>query len=304
MVERTAEERQALRPAPGVWVARSPTLMHKRDGWWLHLPFEKRVEIKGQAEERRAAEPDLKVGTIDLNADSAAAAAWEGGRCRGIRTVWHARENAKREKVPQKVGRRQHRSGRPIKDERSNAGLWRYSAGLDAAVAWQVAAAIVAWAVASGLQVLVFEHPRPCWPERGLSWSRRRNRKRSYWLRGKVLAHLRHLAPCHGILVVERNPDWTSQACPHRSHLGERFSPGGRGYPSRFRCGHCGWTGDATIVAALNRKWDRTFRYPTAAEKRAIETSRRRKAGVAASQEGSPKTVGANVRRATDAPAA
>jgi len=55
----------------------------------LHLPFEKRVEIKGQAEERRAAEPDLKVGTVDLNADSAAAAAWEGARCRGLRTVWH-----------------------------------------------------------------------------------------------------------------------------------------------------------------------------------------------------------------------
>ena len=107
-----------------------------------------------------------------------------------------------------------------IKGERSNAGLWRYSAGLDAAVAWQVAAAIVAWAVASGLQVLVFEHPRPYRPERGLSWSRRTNRKRSY------------------------------------------------------------------------------------AEKRAIETSRRRKAGVAASREGSPKAVGANVRRATDAPAA
>ena len=72
----------------------------------------------------------------------------------------------------------------------------------------------------------------------------------------------------------------TSHACPHCSHLGERFSPGGRGYPSRFRCGHCGWTGDANIVAALNlkRKWDRNFRLPTPEEMRAVETSRRRKA--------------------------
>ncbi len=99
---------------------------------------------------------------------------------------------------------------------------------------------------------------------------------------------------------------WTSQACPHCSRLGERFSPDGRGYPSRFRCGHCGWTGDANIVAALNlqRKWDRTFRYPSAAEKQAVEARRRRKAGAAASREGSSETVGANVRRATDAPAA
>ena len=302
----TDEERQALRPTPGVWVAQSPTLIHKRDGWWLHLPFEKRVPIAGKAEDRRLAEPDLKVGTIDLNADSAAAAAWEGPRCLGTRTIWHARENAKREKVLQKVARRQRRSGRPIKGERSNAGLWRYIAGLDAAVAWRVAAAIVAWAVPAGLQVLVFEHLRAYRPERGLSWSRRTNRKRAYWLRGRVLAHVKHLARCHGILVVERNSAWTSQACPHCNHLGERFSPDGRGYPSRFRCGHCGWTGDANIVAALNlkRKWDRTLRYPSAAEKQAVEARRRRKAGAAASREGSPETVGANVRRATDAPAA
>ena len=295
--ERTSDERRALVPTPGVWVAQSPTLVRKRNSWWLHVPFEKRVPIGGKAEDRRLAEPDLKVGTVDLNADSVAAAAWEGPRCRGIRTVWHARENAKREKVLQKVARRQKRSGRPIKGERSNAGLWRYVANLDASVAWQVAAAIVDWAVAGGLQVLVFEHLRPYRPERGLSWSRRTNRKRAYWLRGQVLAHVRHLALCHGILVVERNPAWTSQACPHCSHLGERFSPGGRGYPSRFRCGHCGWTGDANVVAALNlkRKWDRTFRYPTADEKRAAEASRRRKAGAVA---------GANVRPTTDAPAA
>ena len=147
-----SRERQALRPTPGVWALQSPTLIHKRDGWWLHLPFEKRVEIKGRAGDRRLAEPDLKVGTIDLNADSAAAAAWKGPRCLGTRTIWHARENAKREKVLQKVARRQRRSGRPIKGQRSNAGLWRYIAGLDAAVAWRVAAASIAWAVAGGLQ--------------------------------------------------------------------------------------------------------------------------------------------------------
>ena len=303
---RTEAEWRSLRPTPGVWVAQSPTLIQRRDGWWLHLPFEKRVPIAGKAEDRRLTEPGLKVGTVDLNADSAAAAAWEGPRCLGIRTVWHARENAKREKTLQKVARRQKRSGRPVKGERSNAGLWRYIAALDAAVAWRVAAAIVAWAVLLGLQVLVFEHLRPYRPERGLSWSRRTNRKRAYWLRGKVLAHVRHLAACHGILVVERNPAWTSQACPHCSHLGERFSPDGRGYPSRFRCGHCGWTGDANVVAALNlqRKWQRVFRYPTAEERRAAEASRGRKAGAVASREGSPETVGANVRSTTDAPAA
>jgi len=162
----------------------------------------------------------------------------------------------------------------------------------------------VTWAVVGGLQVLVLEHLRAHPPERGLSWRRRTKRKRSYGLRGKVLKRVRHLAACHGIVVVERNPAWTSQACPRCSRLGERFSPGGRGYGSRFRCEHCGWEGDANIVAALNlkRKWDRTFRYPTQGE--AAEARRARKGGAAASREGSPETVGANVGSGTDAPAA
>jgi putative transposase len=263
------------------------------------VPFTGRMPVAGKAEARRLSESDLRVGTVDLNADSAVAAAWEGWRCRGVKTVWHARENARREAALRRVARRQRRSGRPVKGERSNTGLWRYVHGLDSAVAWRVAAAIVAWAVAGGLQVLVFEHLRRYRPERGLSWSRRTNRKRSDWL-------LRHLALCHGILTVERNPAWTSRTCPRCSHLGERFSPDGRGYPSRFRCGQCGWSGDANVVAALNlkRKWDRTFRYPSAQER--AERSRRRKAGAAASREGS-REVGlpgvANARSA-DAPAA
>ena len=221
---RTEAEKRALQPTPGLWVAQSPTLVQKPDGWWLHMPLIQRVPIAGKAEDRRKAEPDLKVGTVDLNADSAVAAAWEGQTCRGTKTVWHGRENAKRGKALQKIARRQKQSGRPVNGERSNGGLWRSIAHLDAAVAWQVAAALVAWAVASGLAVLVFEYLRPYRPQRGLSWSRRTNRKRASGLRGQVLAHARHLAPCHGILVVEWNPAWTSQACPHCSHLGERFS--------------------------------------------------------------------------------
>ena len=273
---RSGEERERLRATPGVWVAQSPTLVAKPEGLYLHVPFEKRVEIKGKAEERRLAEPDLKVGTIDLNADSTVAAAWEGERCKGVETVWHAEENAKRERALRKVARKQKASGTPIKGERSNQDLWGYIRNLDASLAWQVAARIVAWAVALGLQVLVFEHLRPYRPERGLSSSRRTNRKRSYWLRGQVLRHVRDLALREGILVVERNPAWTSQVCPACHRLAERLSPSGVGYPSRLHCGHCAWSGDANVAAALNLKlkWDRTFRYPTAAERKAAEPRR------------------------------
>jgi transposase len=256
----------------------------------LNVPFEKRVEIKGKAEERRLAETDLKVGTIDLNADSTVAAAWEGRHCRSVETVWHAQESSKREKALHKVKRKQQASGRPIKGEHSNRTLWAYVHNLDDSLAWQIAAAVVAWAVVLGLQVLVFEHLRPYRPVRGLSWSRRTNRKRSYWLRGLVLRHVRDLALREGILVVERNPAWTSQACPKCHRLAERFSPSGTGYPSRLHCGHCGWSGDANVAAALNLKlkWDRTFRYPTAAERKAAEPRRARKGGATANPETVP----------------
>ena len=255
---RTDDERERLRPTPGIWVAQSPTPVPKPDGLYLHVPFEMRVEIQGKAEDRRLSEPGLKVGTADLNVDSTALAAWEGDRCRGVETIRHAREPAKREKRLQKVKRKQRASGRAVKGEHANRGLWTYVRRLDASLAWQIAAAIVAWAVAGGLQVLVFEHLRAYRPERGLSWSRRTNRKRSYWLRGQVLRHVRDLALREGILVVERNPAWTSQVCPRCHHLAERFAPGGAGYPSRMHCGHCAWSGDANVAAALNlkAKWE------------------------------------------------
>ena len=112
-----------------------------------------------------------------------------------------------------------------------------------------------------------------------------------HWLRGQVLRHVRDLALREGILVVERNPAWTSQACPACHHLAERFAPGGAGYPSRLHCGHCAWSGDANVAAALNlkAKWDRTFRYPTQAERQAAADLRRaRKGGATANPEKVP----------------
>ena len=290
---RTRDERERLCPTPGASVAQSPTLVRKPDGWFLHVPFLQRVVMPGKAEDRRLAKPDLKVGTLDLYADSTVGAAWAGDRVPDVRTLWHAQENAQREKTLQKVARHQRASGRPVKGERSNQALWQTIRGRDAALAWRMAALIVTWAVAQGIQVLVFEYLRPYRPTRGLSRSRRTNRKRSYWHRGQIRRHVRDLALRQGILVVERHPAWTSQVCPHCHRLAERFSPGGSGYPSRLRGGGCGWSGDANVAAALNlkRKWDRTFRYPTKAERQAAELRRAGNGGAAVNPEQVPAAV-------------
>ena len=46
-----------------------------------------------------------------------------------------------------------------------------------------------------------------------MSRSDRKNRKRAYWLRGKIMTWVR-LAFREGILTVERNPAYTSQIAP------------------------------------------------------------------------------------------
>ncbi len=193
---RTDEEKEPLLPKSGVWVAKAPALIPRGGDWWIYVTFEKRVAIQGKAEERRVSELERKVGTFDLNADSSVGAAWEGKRCVGIKAIRHARENAKRERVLQKVARKQRVSGKPVKGEHSNRSIWNYVKNLDNSLAWQIASAIVTWAILLGLQALVFEYLRPYRPQRGLCWSRRTNRKRSYWLRGKVEWCRKSGSPC------------------------------------------------------------------------------------------------------------
>ena len=108
--------------------------------------------IAGKAEDRRLTEPDLRrVGAPSTSARTAPR--WRSGKGRaargcaqpGTREQNAKEQNAKREKALHKVVRRQRRRGRPVKGERGNAGLWRYIPGLDAAVAWRIAAAINWW---------------------------------------------------------------------------------------------------------------------------------------------------------------
>jgi hypothetical protein len=91
------------------------------------------------------AEPDLKVGTVDPNADTATAASWEGPRCRGVRAARQGREEAQREKAQAAAAERAAAPGRA--QQRRSLAIH----GLDAAVAWQVAAASVARSVSAAV---------------------------------------------------------------------------------------------------------------------------------------------------------
>jgi transposase len=95
---------------------------------------------------------------------------------------------------------------------------------------------------------------------RRAGWMKRQNLRRSYWMRGRIMRWVRHMALHAGIVVVTRDAQFTSQACPCCGHLGVRFceanGPHHRG-KDVFRCHACGWRGNADLVGALNlrKKW-------------------------------------------------
>jgi len=128
--------------------------------------------------------PRLGYGPAAASAGTAAAAAWEGPRCRG-RTVWPAREhaNAGEGAAKDRPTAAAKRSSRPRRaKQRRPLAVYRRPG--------RVAAALVTGEVVGGLPVRVVEHLRPERPERGLSWSRRTHRQRSYWVRGQASRRL------------------------------------------------------------------------------------------------------------------
>jgi IS605 OrfB family transposase len=177
---------------------------------------------------------------------------------------------AAREKAVGKAIAKSARSRHRSRGQRHCSTLWDHIANQGETCARQAAAWICVMAAEHGCTVIVFEHLRSYRPKRGTR-SARSNRRRSYWLRGRIRRYTAEKAIAAGVLTVERNPAWTSQMCPRCQRLGERFSASRKNpaHRARFACPACGWQGDAEVVAAFNlkRKWGRSFRYPTKAER-------------------------------------
>jgi putative transposase len=146
---------------------------------------------------------------------------------------------------------------------RSNIRRWARLAHAEEDTARRTARQIVDFAKAHGAKVIVFEALNRMPSARRMGWTRRQNLRRSWWMRGRILEFARSVALWEGMLVVRRDPAFTSKACPRCGSYGERFSQraDGRGPRHTFRCPACGWEGNADLVGALNlkEKWDHRF---------------------------------------------
>ncbi|MCL8208491.1 MAG: transposase [Actinomycetia bacterium] len=255
--------REQLKPLPWAIAQASATLYRHPDGWAAHVPFVRAGPVK-KAEEQREANPGLPVTTVDPGENNlAVAVAWAGRKVTGTLFVPGRAHEARRLRRLAAIRRRQQASGRPTRGERSNRRRWARLAHAEEDTARQTARQIVDFAKQHGSQVIVFEALNRVPRTRRMGWTRRQNLRRSWWMRGRILTFAREMALWEGILVVLRDPAFTSKACPDCGAYGERVSrrANGRGPRLTFRCPACGFEGHADLVGALNlkRKRDRAF---------------------------------------------
>ncbi|CAB1130047.1 conserved protein of unknown function [Candidatus Hydrogenisulfobacillus filiaventi] len=261
--EEAKTAREQLKPLPWEIAQASVTLYQHPDGWAAHVPFVRTVPVK-PAEDQRAAHPGLPVTTVDLGENNlAVAVAWRGRKVIGTLFVRGRAHEGRRLRRLSAIRWRQMASGKPARGVRSNRRRWARLAQAEEDAARQIARRIVRFAKTHGSRVIVLEALNRMPQAQRMGWTRRQNLRRSWWMRGRILSFTRAMALWEGILVVRRDPAFTSKACPHCGAYGERFSrrTGGRGPRHTFRCPACGWEGNADLVGAINlkKKWDRTF---------------------------------------------
>jgi putative transposase len=195
------------------------------------------------------------VTTVDLGVNNlAVAVAFEGAKRKDTLFVSGRQHEERRFRRLHAIAVRQRKTGcRPKRG--SHHSIWRRIRAGKEAVARQTARRMADVAKENGIQVIVFESRSRMGTPRRTGWMTRQNLRRSYWMRGKMMHWVRHMALHEGILVVTRDAQFTSQACPRCGHLGARFCAATHHHrrgKDVFRSYACGWTGNADLVGALN----------------------------------------------------
>jgi IS605 OrfB family transposase len=245
------------------WKILSPTLVPKkrrgRIEWYLHIPVEKKVNVK-RIEEQKKENPNLTTLSIDMGLKHiAVTTVRENGKIVFVKFFRAEKIEALRLRHLQKIFAKQKKSGKGVKGERSNKQLWKHIGEVNDFFAHKVSREIIEIAKNFSVSVIIIEYLRKFRNNKGESRSKKFNRKFTYWLKGKLEFNLRYKALEHGILVKSVNPAFTSQICNKCGGFGERFSSG-----SLFRCFYCGYCANADFNASVNLHkvfWD-TFPLP------------------------------------------
>jgi putative transposase len=155
-----------------------------------------------------------------------------------------------------RISTKQWLSGKPVKGEHGNRQLWQHVRRMNTDAARKTAQAIVRVCAKYPGCVLLFGRLRKI-KARGVSKSRRLNRKQANQLRGQINRLTKEKVYAQGTVSVEVNPHGTSQYCSRCGAKGQRFSlRAGQRVKDRggklFWCPACHYEAQADFNASAN----------------------------------------------------
>ncbi len=199
------------------WVKGSPSIVLKNGGANLNFPMQRYVPATGGVD-NITSKDSYRILGVDIDLDVHAA----------IVSILEVEGTTVREiarhfiKTPQGVTLRKRSLGR-IARKMAKTGVihkgfcfkeWEKIRNRESSMGYEVASQICRLAVGYGCEIISFEHLANLKPCR-VSYSRRSNQKRAYWLKSKIFNNVRQKAYMdYGILTTRVNPRNTSKLDP------------------------------------------------------------------------------------------
>jgi putative transposase len=249
----------------------SPQLVRHGEHWWVHTPVERKFSRPANIEQQVTTQGATKLCAVDLNLGEHLAVCTiqtVEGSILATRFIGGGTAIAGfRKQLLGRIARNRARTGILAAGEQDNAALWRKIRARDEQVAHLVSRRIVQFAQEHGATILVFEHLGNLKPTKG-KYSRQGNRKRAFWMKGRIFQYATYKAWNERIITTRVNPRNTSRACAccgaqvvryAQGEVAEGYTPGA----PLVRCPACGMRGHADRNASLRIGQRLIARYPS-----------------------------------------
>lgn len=202
---------------PEGYEAGTPTLVHKSNGWQLHIPVVlPRKAVKLEKADVRVQTPDFKMCCVDLGINNHIAMTIQDreGRVLATRIISGREDNHLRKSYLEQIVRLQKKTKSIPKDERFAVDLWAKISNFNDNVAHKMSRKIVEFSRKYGAKTIVFEHLTSLKPSKGTK-SHWLNQKFIFWVKGRIVKYTRYKALHVGIVVNRVSPRNTSKLCPY-----------------------------------------------------------------------------------------
>ncbi|MUG96688.1 hypothetical protein F7734_31850 [Scytonema sp. UIC 10036] len=200
------------------WVKASPTVTLKGGQAYLDFTIEKYIPATGGLK-TVIGQSDLRICSVDLDLDGHIATCTvlecnDNGVVHEISRMTvpgHTAHVRRRKRTLGRIARKMNQTGSVDKGFAST--IFAKISRRERNEGFRISNEIIEFAHRHGCQVIVFEHLGNLKPKRG-KYSRRSNQKRAYWLKGKIVDHVRRIAYQRYVILTARvNPKNTSRLC-------------------------------------------------------------------------------------------